>query len=468
MLIKQLYTGCLSEAAYYIESNGEAAIIDPLRDIEEYLHLAAAQKTSIKYIFETHFHADFVSGHLDLHKATGAPIVYGPNTTTNFPIHLAKDGEVFRLGNISLEVIHTPGHTLESTCYLLKDENNKPYALFTGDTLFVGDVGRPDLSSGDLSKEELASILYDSLQNKIVPLPDDVLVYPAHGAGSSCGKNLGPETTSTIGEQKQSNHALQPQTREEFIKAVTADLDAPPQYFPINARINKEGYDSLEEILKKSLIPLSIAQFKERISDTNVIALDTRKATTFVNGFIPESISIGLEGRFAEWAGAILSFEKPIVLIAEPGTEKEAVVRLARVGFSSIEGYLDGGFDAWRKAGEKFDMIIEVEPDELAMDIPFDENLVVVDVRRETEFGDGHIAGALNIPLDELTDPASLANFEDNHNIYIHCGSGFRSVIAASLFKKEGIHNIRHVVGGWNKIKEQEKIRIEKENSVLN
>ena len=468
MLIKQLYTGCLSEAAYYIESSGEAAIIDPLRDIEEYLHLASDQKASIKFIFETHFHADFVSGHLDLHKATGAPIVYGPNTETNFPIHLAKDGEVFKLGDVSIEVLHTPGHTMESCCYLLRDASGKPHALFTGDTLFVGDVGRPDLSSGNMTKEDLASILFDSLQQKIIPLPDEVLVYPAHGAGSSCGKNLGPETTSTIGEQKLTNYALQPQSKEDFIKSVTSDLGAPPQYFPINAKINKEGYDSLEEILKKGLTPFSVDAFKQKMKDEPVTVLDTRKATEFTKGFIPGSISIGLEGRFAEWAGAILSFEKPIMLVSDKGFEKEAVIRLARVGFSTIEGYLEGSYEAWVNAGEKIDLIIEVEPDELAMDIPFDENLVVVDVRRETEYGNGHIANALNIPLDELTDPATLSNFEDNHNIYILCGSGYRSVIAASLFKKEGIHNIRNVAGGFDKVQEQEKIKITKENSVLN
>ena len=468
MLIKQLYTGCLSEAAYYIESNGESAIIDPLRDIEEYLHLASERSTTIRYIFETHFHADFVSGHLDLHKATGAPIVYGPNTETSFPIHLAEDGEVFKLGNISIEVLHTPGHTLESTCYLLRDEEGRPHALFTGDTLFVGDVGRPDLSSGNMTKEELASIMYDSINKKILTLPDDVLIYPAHGAGSSCGRNLGPETSSTVGEQKVSNYALQPQSREEFIASVTRDLDAPPQYFPINARINKEGYDSLDDILKKGLTPLNVQDFKNKMKEQDISVLDTRKTGNFTKGFIPGSVSIGLEGRFAEWAGVILSFEKPILLVAEKGLEKEAVIRLARVGFSSIEGYLEGGFDAWRDAGEKIDMIIDVEADELAMDISFDDNLVVVDVRRETEFGDGHITNAVNIPLDELTDPANLANFEDNHNIYIHCGTGYRSVIAASLFKKEGLHNIRNVVGGFEKIKELEKIKISKENSVLN
>ena len=468
MLIKQLYTGCLSEAAYYVESDGIAAIIDPLRDIDVYLQLAAERGASVKYIFETHFHADFVSGHLDLQKATGAPIVYGPNTETNFPIHLAKDGEVFQLGKLTVEVLHTPGHTLESTCYLLRDETGKAHAVFTGDTLFVGDVGRPDLSSGNLDKDQLASLLYDSLQNKIIPLPDDVIVYPAHGAGSSCGKNLGPETHSTIGDQKQTNYALQPQTREEFIRTVTDGLPAIPQYFPINARINKEGYDSLDEILEKGLTPLDIPAFKERMQKEDVITLDTRKATEFTKRFIPGSLSIGLEGRFAEWAGSLLPFEKPIILVTDPGKEKETVIRLARVGFSHIEGYLSGGIEAWVKAGEEIDLIIDVEADELAMDIPYDNHLVIIDVRRETEFADGHVRGAVNIPLNDLTDPGNMANFEETQNLYIHCGSGYRSVTAASLMKRQGIHNLRNIVNGWNAIKDQKGIEIVKENSVLN
>lgn len=468
MLIKQLYTGCLSEAAYYIESKGEAAIIDPLRDIDEYIQLAADQKATIKYIFETHFHADFVSGHLDLHKATKAPIVFGPGTETNFPIHLAKDGERFALGDVTIEVLHTPGHTIESTCYLLRDEAGKPHAIFTGDTLFVGDVGRPDLSSGDMPKEELASVMYDSLRNKIMTLPDDVLVYPAHGAGSSCGKNLGPNTSSTIGEEKQNNYALREQTREEFIKSVTAGLEEPPQYFPINAKINKEGYESLDKILEQGLRPLSVSAFKGMIKNTSVAILDSRNPTVFTQSFVPGSINIGLEGRFAEWAGVLLSFEKPIVLVATPGTEKEAIIRLARVGFSLIMGYLDGGFDAWAKAGEDIDLIIDVEADELAMDIPHDDHLLLVDVRRETEFGNSHVVNAVNIPLDEFNDPVNIANFEEDQNIYLHCGSGYRSVIAASLIKRQGLHNVRNVLGGFEKIKEQQNIQIAKENSVLN
>lgn len=468
MFIKQLYTGCLSEAAYYLESDGVAAIVDPLRDVEGYIQLARERNASIQYIFETHFHADFVSGHLDLQKATGAPIVYGPNTETQFPIHLAKDGETFKLGNATIEVLHTPGHTIESTCYLLRDETGKPHALFTGDTLFVGDVGRPDLSSGDLGKEELASLLYDSLNKKIATLPDDVIVYPAHGPGSSCGKNLGPSTSSTIAEEKQNNYALQAQSREDFIKAVTADLPAAPLYFPINARINKEGYDSLEKILDAALTPLSVDEFKKWKQQEETVILDTRKAGDFTKHFVPGSISIGLEGRFAEWAGSLLPFDKPIILITEEGQEKESAVRLARVGFSQMKGYLAGGVEAWRNAGEEIDLIIDVEVDELAMDMPYDDHLIAVDVRREAEFGDGHVRGAINIPLNDLTDPASMANIDEFQNLYLYCGSGYRSVIAASLMKRQGIHNLRNVLGGFNAIRLQQGIEIAKENSVLN
>lgn len=466
MFIKQLYTNCLSEAAYYIESEGEAAIIDPLRDIEEYVHLAKERKARIKYIFETHFHADFVSGHLDLAKATGAPIVYGPNTETNFPIHLAKDGEIFKLGKITLEVLHTPGHTLESTCYLLRDEAGRQHAVFTGDTLFVGDVGRPDLSSGNLSREELASLMYDSIQQKIAPLEDEVTVYPAHGPGSACGKNLGPSTFSTVGTEKQTNYALKPQSREEFIKAVTSGLSAPPEYFPINARINKEGYDSLEDVLSTALRPLSVAQFKEFSADA--IIVDSRKTTDFTQGFVPGSVSIGLEGRYAEWGGSLLPFDQPLLIVADAGKEKESVIRLARVGFEKFLGYLAGGYEAWSKAGEQIDMIIDVEPDEMMMDLPHDDNMVVMDVRGETEFADGHVAGAVNIPLNSLKDPGSMANIQETDNLYVHCAGGYRSVIAASLLKRQGIHNLRNVVGGWGKIKDLKGVKVVREKSVLN
>lgn len=467
MFIKQLYTNCLSEAAYYIESEGEAAIIDPLRDIDAYIEMAKERKAGIKYIFETHFHADFVSGHVDLSQKTGAPIIYGPGAKTNFNIHSANDGEIFKLGKISIEVLHTPGHTLESSCFLLKDEQGKPHALFSGDTLFVGDVGRPDLSSGDMSSEELAAVMYDTIQTKILPLSDDIIVYPAHGPGSSCGKNLGPNTYSTIGDEKKSNYALQPQTKEEFITAVTQGLHAAPVYFAINAKINQHGYENIYEVKNKGTQLLSIDEFKAAAKQDAII-LDTRHATTFTEGFIPGSVFVGLEGRFAEWAATVLPFDKPMILVTDPGKEEESVIRLTRVGFDKMLGCLKGGFEAWKQAGEPIDMIIDVEADELAMDLPHDQNLLVVDVRKETEYGDGHIENAMNLPLAEMTDITQLAQFEDNQNLYIHCAGGYRSVIAASLLKRQGIHNLRNVLGGWNKIKNQEGFKIVKEASMLN
>ena len=467
MIIKQLYTGCLSEAAYYIESEGEVAIIDPLRDTDEYIKLTKENNAAIKYIFETHFHADFVSGHIDLSKQTGAPIIYGPGAKTDYEVYNSKDEEIFKLGKITIQLLHTPGHTLESSCYLLRDENDKPHAIFTGDTLFVGDVGRPDLSSGNMSSAELAGIMYNTIQNKILPLDDDIIVYPAHGAGSSCGKNMGPETFSTIGEQKQTNYALQLQSKEEFIAAITEGLAEAPRYFAINAQINMQGYQSLDSLKQKGLTPLTITEFK-KLKEENVLVLDTRHAAVFTKGFIPGSIFIGLEGRFAEWAGSLLPFDKPMVLITEPGKEEETVIRLSRVGFDKIQGYLKDGFKGWEDAGERVDMIIDVEADELAMDIPHDPNLVVVDVRRETEFADGHVLNAQNLPLHEMNDVVGLAQFEDNQNLYVHCAGGYRSVIASSLLKREGIHNLRNVLGGWGKIKEQKDIKTQKEASVLN
>jgi hydroxyacylglutathione hydrolase len=469
MFIKQLYTGCLSEAAYYIESNGEAAIVDPLRDIDVYLQLAAKRKTTIKYIFETHFHADFVSGHIDLAKATGATIVYGPNTETSFDVYVAKDSEKFKLGKLTIEVLHTPGHTLESACYLLKDEKGKDHCVFTGDTLFVGDVGRPDLAQKgeELTMEDLAGMMYESLQKKIIPLADDVIVYPAHGPGSSCGKNLGPETHSTLGQEKQTNYALRAENKKDFIRSVTEGLAAPPQYFPINARINKEGYESLDKVLEQSMKPLSVKEVKKAVAD-NVLILDTRHEEDFSNGFIPGSLFIGLDGRFAEWAGSLLHFDQPIVILTDEAKEKETIIRLARVGFNKVIGYVKGGIKAWKKAGEETDMVINVEADELAMDLPFDEKLVVLDVRKPTEFAEGHVKNAVNMPLDEMTDATNLSSFEEDQNIYVHCQGGYRSMIASSLLKRQGIHNLRNISGGWNKIKEQKKIETQKESSVLN
>lgn len=469
MFIKQLYTGCLSEAAYYVEDNGEAAIIDPIRDIEVYLQLATERKATIKYIFETHFHADFISGHIDLAKATNAKIVYGPDTETSFDVYVAKDGESFPLGNVTIEVLHTPGHTLESSCYLLKDEKGKDYCAFTGDTLFVGDVGRPDLAqkTDKITMEDLAGMMYESLQKKILPLADDVIVYPAHGPGSACGKNIGPYTSSTIGEEKQTNYALKARNKKDFIQAVTEGLAAPPQYFPINAKINKEGYESMNAVLEKSLKPLSIKEVKKAIAD-GVLILDTRNEEVFTNGFIPSSVSIGLEGRFAEWAGSLLPFDQPMIIVTEVGKEKEAIIRLARVGFNNVAGYVDGGFEGWKKSGEEVDMIINVEADELAMDIPFDENLVVLDVRKPTEFAEGHVKKAMSFPLDEMNNPVNFSDFDETQNIYVHCQGGYRSVIASSLLKRQGIHNIRNIVGGYSRIAEQKNIETEKESSVLN
>jgi hydroxyacylglutathione hydrolase len=469
MYIKQLYTGCLSEAAYYIESNGEAAVVDPLRDIDEYLELANERKATIKYIFETHFHADFVSGHLDLSKATGATIVFGPETETKFPVHIAKDGEYFNVGELTVEVLHTPGHTLESSCYLLKDSNDKNYCLFTGDTLFVGDVGRPDLAqkTNELTIEDLAGMMYESIQNKIMPLQDNLIIYPAHGPGSACGKNLGPETFSTLGDEKKFNYALKQKTKQEFVAAVTSGLEAPPDYFPINARINKEGYDNIDDLVVKGTKELSIAEFKDLL-DRDALILDTRPATVFTQGFVPGSISIGLEGRYAEWAGSLLPFDKDVILVTETGKEKESVVRLARVGFGRIAGCLKGGFERWKRAGEEIDMIVDIEPDELAMDLPFDENILVIDVRKPSEFAEGHIDGAINIPLSTMTDPGTMANIHDDDNVYVHCSAGYRSVIASSLLKRQGIHNLHNVAGGWSQIKHLEKVEIVKEKSFLN
>ena len=457
MEIKQLYTGCLSEAAYFIASEGEAAIIDPLRDVDAYIKMAEEKGVKIKYIFETHFHADFVSGHIDLSRKTGAPIIYGPGTEAGFKVHVAKDGEEFTVGKLKIKAIHTPGHTLESTCYLLNDEAGAPYCIFTGDTLFVGDVGRPDLFSGNLSKEELAGMMYETLQNKIKPLNDNIIVYPAHGPGSSCGKNLGPETFSTIGVQKATNYALQDMSKEEFIKVVTTGLNAPPSYFPVNARINKEGVESLDEVYDKGMQPLTVEAFKQKAADGAWI-LDTRPSSLFTQGFVPESISIGLDGRYAEWAGTLLPYNQPLILVTEQGKEKESITRLARVGIDNVQGYLEGGYEAWRNAGETIDLIIDIEPDEFAMDIPHDNLLEIIDVRKSSEFDIAHVKGAINVPLDTLMDPAHVAMIDDSNNLYVHCAGGYRSVIAASILKRHGYHNLRNILGGFAKMKTEKKI----------
>ncbi len=460
MEIQQLYTKCLSEAAYFISSDGEAAVIDPLRDVDVYLEMARERNVTIKYIFETHFHADFVSGHIELAEKTGAPIVYGPGTEASFKVHVATDGEEFSIGKLKLKAIHTPGHTLESTCYLLYNEMGLPHAVFTGDTLFVGDVGRPDLFSGNMSKEALAGMMYDTLQTKIKTLDDGIIVYPAHGPGSSCGKSLGAETFSTIGEQRESNYALSDMRKEDFVTVLTSGLNKPPAYFPVNARINKEGYDSMDKIYNTGMQPLSIASFKEKAKEDGMIILDTRPATVFTEGFVPESISIGLDGRFAEWAGSLLPYNQPILLVTEQGKEKESITRLSRVGIDNVVGYLDGSYAAWQAAGERIDMIIDIEPDELAMDLPHDSMLEVIDVRKLDEYEAAHVKGAINVPLSNLSNPLEIALIEDDKNLYIHCAGGYRSVIAASLLKRQGYHNLRNILGGFGKMKNEKGIPV--------
>lgn len=464
MFIKQLYTNCLSEAAYFIESAGEAAVVDPLRDVDEYLKLASERHAKIKYIFESHFHADFVSGHLDLARKTGACIIFGPQTQTDFPIYQAEDLEEFGLGNLFIQVLHTPGHTVESSCYLLKENNGQPYCLFTGDTLFIGDVGRPDLSSGNLSKEALASMLFDSLQ-RIKELPDSVIIYPAHGPGSACGKNLGPETFSTLEAQKATNYALKAQNREEFIQLVTDGLGTIPNYFPVNANINRSGYVSLDELLIQANRELSPITFKQWMKDA--LVLDTRQPQAFCEGFIPGSINIGLDGRFAEWAGALLPFDRELLLVCDPGKERESIVRLARVGFDRIKGFLQGGVDAWIEQNEPVDLIINVDPDELAMDIPFDKHLVILDVRKPSEYEQSHLKGAKNIPLDTVLEPGSLTTLDDHQNLYVHCQSGYRSVIACSLLKRNGFHNLRNVNGGFKELSKTPGIALVKQKDAL-
>jgi glyoxylase-like metal-dependent hydrolase (beta-lactamase superfamily II)/rhodanese-related sulfurtransferase len=461
MIVEQLYTKCLSEAAYFIADGGEAAVVDPLRDVEEYIEKAEALGVKLKYIFETHFHADFVSGHRELAARTGAEIVYGPGARPAFPIHSATDGEVFKIGNVEMKALHTPGHTLESTCYLLSDAAGAPYSVFTGDTLFVGDVGRPDLAAGSsASQEELAGMLYDSLHKHITSLPDSVIVYPAHGAGSACGKALGKETFSTVGEQKAANYALQAKSRDVFIEEVTEGLAPPPVYFPINVALNKGGAASLEDVMSSANRALSIGAFKAAV-EAGAWIVDTRDSTVFTQGFVPGSVSIGLDGRYAEWAGSLLPFDQNLVLVTAVGKEEESITRLARVGLDKGVGYLNGGYEAWAAAGEEVDMIIDIEPDEFMMDLPHDPNLEVLDVRKPGEFDAGHVTGSANVPLDTLIDPLVVAEVPDERNLYVLCGGGYRSVIAASLLKRQGIHNLRNVMGGWGALKDVKGLPVE-------
>ena len=450
MKVEQLYTNCLSEAAYFIESDGEAAVIDPLRDYQPYIDMAAKRNVKIKYVFETHFHADFVSGHLDLSAKTGAPIIYGPNALTEFKTTVATDGQRFKIGSCEIEVMHTPGHTPESTCYLLRDEQGKPYCIFTGDTLFVGDVGRPDLFGTKITKEDLAGMMYESLTKKIMPLADDIIVYPAHGPGSSCGKNLGKETFSTIGMQKKLNYALQPMSKDEFVKSITTGLSAPPQYFPLNAAINKKGYESLDMVMNKNVTPLSVDDVENEIAN-GAIVLDTRHQDVFEKGFVPGSVFVGLNGRFAEWVGTILNIDTKLVIVADTGKEEESILRLARVGYENVKGYLNGGFDAWKNAGKKIDMLISIEPAEMELDLKFEKPLVM-DVRKENEFEAGHVVDAENVVLQSFDKDLASSGIKPSQNIYVHCQGGYRSVIAASLLKRKGYHNIKNILGGWVEI----------------
>ncbi|MBI1226454.1 MAG: MBL fold metallo-hydrolase [Bacteroidetes bacterium] len=453
MKIEQIYTGCLAQGAYYIESNGEAVVIDPLREVKPYMERAAQDNAKIKYVLETHFHADFVSGHLDLAKNTGAEIVYGPNAKTGFKAHIATDGEILKVGNISIKVLHTPGHTMESTCYLLLDENGKETAIFSGDTLFIGDVGRPDLAQkSDLTMADLAGHLYDSLRNKIMTLPDDVTVYPAHGAGSACGKNMSKETVSTIGAQKANNYALRSDmTKAEFVHEVTDGLMAPPKYFPENVRLNKEGYASFEEVMKRSAQALSPRAFEEAVNATGALMLDVRHESVFYKGFIPNSIFIGLGGQFAPWVGALVAdVNTPLALIVEPGREEEAITRLSRVGFDNVVGYLEGGFEAWKNAGMEVDCLNSVEANELAEELKNYSPDHVLDVRKPGEFAAEHIKDAESVPLDFIND--YMNDLDRQKKYFVHCAGGYRSMIAASILKSRGFENIVDVKGGFKAI----------------
>ncbi len=455
MKIEQIYTGCLAQGAYYIESQGEVAIIDPLREVQSYLDRAKEDKATIKYIFETHFHADFVSGHLTLAQKTGAPIIYGPNAETSFPSTIATDGQEFKLGNLTIKALHTPGHTMESTTYLLKNEKGKDVAIFSGDTLFLGDVGRPDLAqkAANMTKEDLAGMLYDSLRNKIMPLADDVVVYPAHGAGSACGKNMMKETVDTLGNQKKMNYALRADmTREEFVKELTDGLLPPPAYFPLNVRMNKEGYESIDQVIAQGNNALSPKEFELAANETGALVLDVRHQKDFVKGHIPRSIFIGLNGSFAPWVGALIKdVLQPILLVAPEGKIEEAITRLSRVGFDNTLGYLKGGYEAWQAAGKEIDTLKSIPATELAKKHKANANTPILDVRKKTEYLSEHIQGAENAPLSELNN--HLAKLPKEETFYVHCAGGYRSVIASSILKAKGIHNLVDVAGGFKAIR---------------
>lgn len=460
MKVEQIYTGCLAQGAYYIESEGQAAVIDPLREVTPYIDRAKKDGATIKYVLETHFHADFVSGHIDLAKETGATIVYGPTAAPSFKAHIAADGEVLELGKIKIKVIHTPGHTMESTCFLLIDENGKETGLFSGDTLFIGDVGRPDLAQkvkAELTEDILAGHLYDSLRKKILPLADDIIVYPAHGAGSACGKNMSKETTDTLGHQKATNYALQEMTKEEFKKQVLTGLVAPPSYFPMNVLMNIQGYDSISDVLKRGQHALSPAAFEAAANETGALILDTRNPEDFAKGFIPNSINIGIDGNFAPWVGTMIpDIKQQILIVAEPGREEEIVTRLARVGYDYCIGYLEGGFEAWKKAGQEVDIIPQVDVDQLLELVAKGEN--VLDVRKKSEYDSEHVVGAENAPLDFINDSMQVIN--RNKTYFVHCAGGYRSMIFISTLRARGFDNLVDVKGGFKAMKESGKFKI--------
>ena len=454
MIVKQIYTSCLFQGAYYIESNGEAAVIDPLREVSQYIELAESSNSKIKYIFETHFHADFISGHLTLSRKTGAPIIFGPNAKPKFECIIAKDNEKFRIGNITITAIHTPGHTLESTCYLLKDENKNEYCLFTGDTLFLGDVGRPDLAqkSQNITKEELAGILFDSVNNKIKPLPGNTLIYPAHGAGSACGKNMMKETVDTLANQKIINYALNGSlNKKDFIKELTHELPNPPVYFPSNVKLNQEGYLDFDKVLEKSLMKLSLDKFKMLMQNDNTVVLDVRNQNSFKQGFVPGSIFIGLSGSFAPWVGSIIKeIHTKILLICEKDKEEEAIIRLSRVGFDNCIGFLDGGFDVWKNSDNQFDSVDSISAKDLNKIIG---SISLIDVRKNGERNNGYLNESVNIPLDDFKVDILEIDKMDKH--FIHCAGGYRSMIAASLLKRNGFKSIIDVSGGFSAIRKE-------------
>lgn len=457
MNIEQIYTGCLAQGAYYITSDGEAAIIDPLREVQPYLDRLKKDNVKLKYIFETHFHADFVSGHVDLSQKTSAPIVYGPTAQPSFEAIIAEDNQVFEIGKIKIKVLHTPGHTMESSTFLLIDENGKDTAIFSGDTLFLGDVGRPDLAqkAANLTQEELAGLLYDSIYNKILPLADDITVYPAHGAGSACGKNMQKETVDTLGNQKQTNYALKQSSKESFVNAVLDGLTAPPKYFGMNVALNKKGYGSFEEVMKKGKTPLSVEDFETVAEETGALILDTRNAAEFSKGFIPQSINICLKGDFAPWVGTmIVDVQQPILLVCDTETEEETITRLSRVGFDNVLGYLNGGFESWKNSGKEIDTIDRISAEEFAD--KFDKNAIVIDVRKEGEYAAEHIENAFSKPLAYINDWLNTIN--NNQHFFLHCAGGYRSMIAASILQARGYRNFSEIEGGFNAIKKTGKI----------